>query len=213
MLAQHVDTAPEMCQTHASTTDGTDFTSCFRPCGQRDEPGYQWYCVRTAPQAERAAFDALRNENLCVWLPQEDYIKSNRQRIIRLLFPCYQFVQIDYEADDWRLSWAKAKQDHRLRLQLLGLGRFEPTVVPWLQMQGLLAQCGSDGIIRSADRKDKAEAGARVGKMFRVTRGGWSYFSGICSLSETERVCLLLNLFGRSMPTWVETKDVELIAG
>jgi transcription antitermination factor NusG len=207
MQAQDIDMPAEMCQDNRTfcDTDGSKPPFCFQPCGQR--AALPWYCVRVAPQAEKLARDTLLDVGLTVWLPMEERQRSNRQWISRPLFPAYMFMQFDYSADDWRIAWARAKANHRLRLELLGLSRSAPTPLPRAAMDSLFKQCDADGVIRPKP----PQPADRLGITYRVTRGPFALFIGVCSMSETDRVCLLLTLFGRDMPTWLHVDDVEQV--
>jgi transcription antitermination factor NusG len=169
----------------------------------------EWYCTRVAPQCESAADKALKLLGVSAWFPRLERVDATRHRRQGPLFPGYGFVHTDIMCPAFRLAWFHATRDpdkRRLRLALLGQ-RDAPKPLLNPVMAELLAMADADGIVRDKPR----QAVDQIGATYRVNRGQWALFAGVCDATDRDRVRLLLSLFGRQCSVWVRAKDCDAI--
>ena len=56
-----------------------------------------WYTLHTKPNAEYQVATTLQQRNLPTYLPEIETVQPGRGRIKRPFFPCYLFLQVDFE--------------------------------------------------------------------------------------------------------------------
>jgi transcriptional antiterminator RfaH len=160
----------------------------------------RWYVVQTQPQAEMRADEHLRRQGFTTFLPR--LLKSRRharktEMVSRPLFPRYMFVRLDTSSEGW----------HAIRstfgvASLVG-GEQGPMPVREGVVEALRAQQSSDGFFRAQVRK------FAPGEAIRVRDGIFASAIGLFeSMSDNERVSVLLNLLGRRVRVVMEAESV-----
>jgi len=151
----------------------------------------RWYVVQTQPFAEVRATTHLRRQGYRVFCPcYRKIIHHARRRTIALqpLFPSYLFLQFDISRDRWR-----SVNGTRGVVRLLAHGE-HPNPVPRGVVEPLQAHTGADGALDWAPSLE-------VGQIVRVAEGPFAELVGkLKRLDADGRVCVLLDLLGRSVP-------------
>ncbi|MBA2587463.1 MAG: transcriptional activator RfaH [Alphaproteobacteria bacterium] len=160
----------------------------------------RWYVVRTQPHAEARANEHLLRQGFTTYLPR--LLKQRRHArktdtVSRPLFPGYMFVLIDHTHQGWhviRSTFGVAN--------LIGGGN-GPVPVRAEIIEALRAQEGDDGYFRVAARK--FTHGAAV----RVVDGIFASAIGLFeSMSDKDRVSVLLDLLGRRVRVVLEAESI-----
>ena len=160
----------------------------------------RWYVVQTQPHAECKAQEHLRRQGFTTYLPK--LRKSRRharktEQVSRPLFPRYMFVLIDHTHQSW----------HAIRstfgvANLVG-GEKGPLAVRDGIVEALRAQEGADGYFRAAARK------FATGAAVRVVDGIFASAIGLFeSMSDKDRVSVLLDLLGRRVRVVLEAESI-----
>jgi len=160
----------------------------------------RWYVVQTQPHAEERASEHLRRQGFTTYLPK--LLKRRRHArkteiVSRPLFPRYMFVLIDSSHQGW----------HAIRStfgvsNLIG-GKNGPLPVRAGIVESLRAQEGADGHFRAP--ASKFTAGAAI----RVVDGIFAASIGLFeSMSDNDRVSVLLDLMGRRVRVVLEADSV-----
>jgi transcriptional antiterminator RfaH len=160
----------------------------------------RWYVVQTQPHAEARAQEHLRRQGFTTYLPR--LLKSRRharktEQVSRPLFPRYMFVLIDSTHQGW----------HAIRStfgvsSLIG-GEAGPMPVREGVIEALRQREGDDGHFRLD--APKFLRGAAV----RVLDGVFASCLGLFeSMSDKDRVAVLLDLLGRRVRVVLEAESV-----
>ena len=160
----------------------------------------RWYVVQTQPHAEARAQEHLRRQGFTTYLPR--LIKSRRharktEQVSRPLFPRYMFVLIDSTQQGW----------HTIRStfgvsSLVG-GENGPMAVREGVIEALQQREGADGHFRMD--APQFLRGAAV----RVLDGVFASCVGLFeSMSDKDRVAVLLDLLGRRVRVVLEAESV-----
>jgi len=160
-----------------------------------------WYAVHTHPREEFKALSHLQRQNYQVYLPR--YLKTIRharrsERAIRPFFPRYLFVKLNLAINGWRAI--------RSTVGVSDIVCFaeQPAPLPARVVDALQAQ-ESAGFIELANR-----SAIKPGDNVVVLNGPFAQQMGLCiSVSDKERVAILLDLLGRKVRVVMGTDLVE----
>jgi transcriptional antiterminator RfaH len=161
----------------------------------------RWYVVQTRPHAERRADVHLRRQGFATFLPK--FLKHRRharkiETVERPLFPRYIFVQVDTASQGWRAIRST------FGVTALVGGENGPVPVRDGIVESLRAQQGEDGYLR-IPTVCKLTPGAAI----RVVDGIFSSAIGFFeSMSDNERVSVLLDLLGRRVRVMLDSDSV-----
>lgn len=162
----------------------------------------RWYVAYTRAQAEARAAQQLRNQALEVFLPLCRRLRRHARRteiVLRPLFPRYLFVGFDIDRYPWR-----SIDGTRGVVHLVRQGE-SPAAVPDGIVEELRARADASGAV-PLDSLKLFERGRKV----LVTAGPFAgHVARYESLTGDQRVVLLLDLLGRSVPLTVPLLDVE----
>ncbi|HEY1980230.1 MAG TPA: transcriptional activator RfaH [Xanthobacteraceae bacterium] len=163
--------------------------------------GSSWYVVHTRPREELKAFEHLRRQSYEVYLPR--FAKKIRharrvERVLRPFFPRYCFISLNLEVQGWRSIRSTVGVDDLVRF-----GE-QPTPVPPGVIEELKNHEDADGCI-GFNRQKQLKKGDKV----VVLSGPFSRLLGLCeSVSDDERISILLDLLGRKVRVFIETETV-----
>lgn len=160
----------------------------------------RWYLLQTQPHAESRAQEHLRRQGFTTYLPR--LIKSRRharktEQVSRPLFPRYMFVLIDSTQQGWQAIRSTFGVS-----QLVG-GEHGPIAV-------------RDGVIEALQQREGADGHFRIdtpkflrGAAVRVLDGVFASCLGLFdSMSDRDRVAVLLDLLGRRVRVVLEAESV-----
>ena len=165
----------------------------------------KWYVVHTHSLGESKAIFHLMRQGFETYLPQ--YKKTRRHArkvdvVARPLFPRYLFVALDMSKDRW---WSV---ESTVGVSHLVCNGEEPTSLPDRVVDALRAREDTDGYC-AMSFLDAFKKGQKV----EVSDGPLSQFIGIFdTISDTERVYILLNLMGREVRVRVPAQAVKISA-
>ncbi len=162
--------------------------------------GERWYVVQTQPNAESKALVHLGRQGFATYLPR--YLKVRRharrmETVAAPLFPRYLFVTIDTGKQRWRSIYST-----------IGVSRLvssgdTPTPVPD-EVIGILKQREDTAGFVKLERPR-----FRVGEKIRVIDGVFTDCLGLYeSMSDRDRVTILLDLLGRKVRVLVNAEGV-----
>lgn len=160
-----------------------------------------WSVVQTESQREQVAADFLRRDGFESYLPKIA-IKSSkngikRERVVPL-FPAYLFV--------------------RIHEQWYGI-RWTIGVIRLLTFDGMPAQL-NDSVVTTIQKRESADGiirlpkagGLRVGQKVKISQGSFADHVGIFDgMSGQDRVRVLIELLGRSVPVDLARRDIVAI--
>ncbi len=167
--------------------DSEDTCARERGCGSH---GARWFCASTHPQQQYKALSELLNQQFEAYLPLHLDRQAGRIDRIEPLFGRYLFVRFDADTD----PWGKIRSTRGIQgLICHALGR--PTPLPHGIVENLIERTSprrivdDPGVVRGVVY---LAAGARG----RVVEGPFQGWEGLCTLSGSNRVRLLLEMFG-----------------
>lgn len=153
----------------------------------------RFYVVQTQPQRERLAVNELRNQNFQTFYPVIRHLpRISRGRLgdsrISPLFPKYVFVSLDLDLDQWR-----SINGTRGVTRLICMDEDRPSPVSQFVMERLLA---------AGEIIEEREAGLpfNINDLVEFTNGPMKGIQGIVSLCAADRVSLLMDMLGGSVP-------------
>lgn len=165
-----------------------------------------WHIALTEPGADRNAMIALRNRGYDVYRPIIPvFVKQGRGKLKtdwRSMFPGYLFVM------DVRIgSWERLRNAPGIRYGRHGDDK------AFLRVNGIAATIDEDHPhfqrIRRKEIELSTEGRFKVGDTVRVEEGPLAGLWGtIQTLDDTERVCLLMSLFGRESRVTIESSHL-----
>jgi transcriptional antiterminator RfaH len=162
----------------------------------------RWYVAYTRPQAELKAAQHLRNQQFTVFLPMCRRQRRHAGRVetvLRPLFPRYLFVWLDLDRHRWR-----SVNGTRGVLNIVSDGD-QPLAVPAGVVEDLQRSALDAGFVPL-----DALASLERGQPLLVTAGPFAGQTGRYeSLTDDQRLVLLLNLLGRSIRLAVPLVDVD----
>lgn len=171
-----------------------------------------WHIALTEPGADRNAMIALRNRGYDVYRPIIPvFVKQGRGKLKtdwRSMFPGYLFV-MDVRIGSWeRLRNAPGirygHHDDKAFLRVNGsfatIDNDHPEFIRMRQVEQDLA---------GEKPMSRAQHTFKVGQSVRVEEGPFTGLWGtIQTLDDTERVCLLMSLFGRESRVTIESSHL-----
>jgi transcriptional antiterminator RfaH len=161
----------------------------------------RWYVVQTHPNAELRAAEHLRRQGFEVYMPRFRKLRRHARKtesVIRPLFPRYCFVAFDRSAGSWQAVRSTIGVSN-----LVG-GRDGPIPL-------------RDGVMRDLKRREddsgffRFDAPPRFfpGEKIRFLTGALSACIGLFeSMTDHDRVAVLLELFGRKVRVIVDGGNV-----
>jgi transcriptional antiterminator RfaH len=164
--------------------------------------GARWYVVQTRPHAEAKAAAHLERQGFVTYLPR--YLKRRRharrvETVPAPLFPRYLFVAVDVAAQRWRSNRSTIGVTH---LESHG---DEPLPVADAVLDELRRRQDERGFVR-LDQRPRFAPGAPV----RVLEGAFAACLGLFeSVSDGQRVSILLELLGRKVRVVLDTEMLE----
>ncbi len=168
-----------------------------------------WYVIHTYSGQEARARAALlekvktagREEAIEeIFIPEEnvvEVVKGQRRTTKRKFLPGYMLVKMDLDDEIWHLVKNTAKITG-----FVGAGS-RPTPIPDQDVQRMLGQ--------AKEAKPKPKIVFEQGENVRVIQGPFSNFSGAVGdvRPEKEQVQVLVAVFGRATPVWLNFEHVE----
>ena len=170
----------------------------FEPCGSHT----RWHCAWSHAQQEQRALRELANQGITAYLPLHC---DRRTREVSVLFARYLFVRFDAACDAWG-----AIRSTRGIAGLICHGIGQPTPLPDGIVEGLIARTSARGVVDDPGDPDLTSPIA-AGSTVTLNAGPFAGLSGICQQSRGERVRLLLEILGRSVPVDADRCEVEPI--
>ena len=165
----------------------------------------KWYVVHTHSLGESKALFHLKRQGFNAYLPK--YKKTRRHArkvdvVARPLFPRYLFVSLDILKDRWRSVQSTVGVS-----QLVSHGE-KPTFMPDEMVDALRGREDGDGYYTLS----VADA-FKEGQVVEISDGPFSEYTGIFdTVSDKERVFVLLNLLGREVRVSVPVQAVKVSA-
>jgi transcriptional antiterminator RfaH len=159
------------------------------------EAGPRWYVVHTQPGCEERAALHLATQGFTIFCPRFRKTVRHARKItskVAALFPGYLFVKLNPARDRWRCI-----NGTRGVIRLLTLGdRLQPA--PAGVVETLQARADSHGVFVTAQELS-------VGQQVRITEGPFANLVGTLQrLDGADRVQVLLNILGRSVPATLQ---------
>jgi transcriptional antiterminator RfaH len=162
----------------------------------------RWYVVQTQPNAEHRAVVHLERQGFTTYLPRYRKRRRHARRteiVLAPLFPRYLFVSIDMTSQRWRSIHST------LGVSRLVCNGDEPAPVPSAVLDALRRREAADGVI-NIDMQPRFARGDKV----RITDGAFGDCLGLFdSLTDGERVSILLDLLGRKVRVVLDVDAVE----
>ena len=171
----------------------------------------QWYVIHTYSGQEARAEQALRERVKTfgredaikeIFIPEEsvvEMVKGQRRTSKRKFLPGYILVNMELDDEIWHIVKNTTKITG-----FVGAGS-KPTSIPEDDVQRMLGQARSP--------KPKPVVTFEEGENVRVIHGPFTNFSGIVGevRQEKEQVQVLVAVFGRSTPVWLNFEHVESV--
>lgn len=194
-----LDNAQETCN-RAITPDAHATFSGSAPCGRR------WFAIFTGHghaqltadiEIRLAGFEVF---NPSIWQPAYSARLNRPGKPDRIapLFPRYLFAAWQ-PSDPWFQICSRRGVE-----AILGETPSKPTPVPDEVIQAIRDRAAPNGCIYPAEPRHIA-----VGDRARITRGSFVDMTGICTMSNTRRVELLLSVMGRQVSVKMPMESVE----
>lgn len=162
----------------------------------------RWHVAYTQPLAETRAAQELRQQGFDAFLPLCRRLRRHARRtesVLRPMFPRYLFVAIDLQSQPWR-----SVNGTRGVVHLVRQGD-RPAAVPAGVVESLRARADASGAVPLA-----ALAAFEPGQRLVVADGPFAGHVGRYeAMTEGDRVILLLDLLGRSVPVAVPVLQVD----
>ena len=161
-----------------------------------------WFAVHTHPRQEFRALHHLQRQNYQVYLPR--YARTIRharksEHVIRPYFPRYLFVNLNLAINEWRPIRSTIGVSN-----IVCFGE-QPAPLPQGVVGTLQRQENADGFIELANRNS-----LKPGDSVVVLSGPFADQLGLCaSVSDNERVAILLELLGRKVRVLL---DADVVA-
>jgi transcriptional antiterminator RfaH len=163
--------------------------------------GARWYVVQTQPHAEAKASQHLSRQGFDIYLPR--YLKRRRharriETVVAPLFPRYMFVAVDTSVQRWRAIQSTIGVSH------LVCSGDSPAAVADAIIDGLRRREDERGFVK-LERRAQFAPGAKI----RVVEGVFAACLGLFeSMTDGERVAILLDLLGRKVRVFLDSDFV-----
>jgi len=161
-----------------------------------------WHVLKTCPRQELWAYDNLRNIGFLAFWPRFMYERRKGMKKIQALkpvFPSYMFVAFDPDVDEWK----KINRAYGVQ-KIIMCGDYIP-FVPDAFIENMM-KIARDGIM-----KEKDNLSVQVGDRVKIVSGPLNGLDGICQLSESSRVSILLSLLGKENRVTLTPEQVIVI--
>ncbi len=161
----------------------------------------RWYVAQTQPHAENKAMAHLQRQGFAAYLPR--YLKRRRharrvETVSAPLFPRYLFVAVDIETQRWRSIYSTVGVS-----RLVCRGDEPAAVAPGI-VEALRQRQDAAGFI-NLEQETFAP-----GDSVRVLQGAFADCLGLYeSISDVQRVAILLDLLGRKVRVMLKADWVE----
>lgn len=163
----------------------------------------RWYAVNTHPRAEEKALAHLERQGFEAYLPQYLRRRSHARRIEMVrtpLFPAYLFIAFDPEVARWR------SVNGTIGCRRIICNGETPSALPDGLIDDLRRNENGQGLI---DMRPQAYSYV-PNQPLRITSGPFADLVGLFqSVSDNERVMLMLDLLGRPVRVQVHAATVE----
>ena len=158
-----------------------------------------WYTLHTKPNAEYRVMKSLEHEGFEVYLPQLEVYTANKQRKLRPFFPCYLFVQVDFET----VSISQVQWTPGLRQIVSFAGR--PARMPAQAISLIQQKLAELGTIQEFSHN------FQPGDTVRITEGPFQDMLAIFKGPTTprQRVEVLLKFLGQANRAIVDVTNLE----
>jgi transcriptional antiterminator RfaH len=161
----------------------------------------EWYVVQTHPNAEMRAAEHLRRQGFEVYMPRCRKLRRHARKtetVVRPLFPRYLFVAPGKASEGWHAVRSTVGVSTIVGSEL-GPTRVRDTV-----MQDLRQREDEAGFFQS-DPRPRFSPGEKL----RLLDGALSLCVGLFeSMTDNDRVSVLLEMLGRSVRVVVNYEDV-----
>ena len=168
-----------------------------------------WYVIHTYSGQEARAKAALLEKAKTagreqaieeIFIPEEnvvEVVKGQRRTSKRKFLPGYMLVRMDLDDEIWHIVKNTAKITG-----FVGAGAL-PTPIPEQDVERMMGQ--------AKDAKPKPKIIFEQGESVRVVHGPFNNFSGTVGevRPEKEQVQVLVAVFGRATPVWLNFEHVE----
>lgn len=162
----------------------------------------KWYLAQLKPNSHAIALRNLARQGFEAFLPMHDTTVRTRGRFVsrsKPLFPGYIFVSLDVNGGSWRS--VNATQGIT---KIVSFGN-KPAEIPLQFVQELKCRCDDEGRF---NQDEKLKEGDEV----VVTYGPFADVVGrILSISEDQRVWLLLDLLGQKSKLAVDRSALQAV--
>jgi transcriptional antiterminator RfaH len=167
-------------------------------------PAGEWYVVQTRPGAERKACAHLQRQGFATYLPQYSKQRRHGSRVDTLispLFPRYVFVNVDMETQRWRCIQST------IGVSRLVCNGDQPAPIQPRLLDDIRAREDERGLVTIEPTPPFAH-----GDKVRVLSGIFSASQGLFdSVTDDQRVAILLDLLGRKVRVCLEMDLVEAV--
>jgi transcriptional antiterminator RfaH len=166
-----------------------------------------WYLVQCKPNAAKIAVRNLENQCFGTFLPLQEITKRKGkifQRQIRQLFPGYLFVHLNPDQGPWRQVNSTLGVARLVRLGA------KPSMVPHSIVEGLIAQCDDQSVLRQISETKASELHA--GNQAQVTQGPFSGFvATIADFEPNNRINVLIEIMGQTTKVAIDSGALQPI--
>lgn len=162
----------------------------------------KWYVIKTKPNQELRAKKNLLLQGFKIFYPffsKNNLSKKNKKEIC--LFPSYFFVNFDIN----KSSWLKIDNTFGVK-ELLKAGKNNPTEISSDFILRLKSFCDKEGLV-SQNYFD-----LKKGQKIMLINGPFfNYFAEFLSLSSSQRVLVLLDVFAKKTKISMSRKDIVVV--
>lgn len=207
-----LDGEQEACQSVNATDAVSAYPETCAPCGRNRA----WYVIRTGHRAERlAAIGIGQAVDLPVFSPSllvryqparrysNGSVRAAIPQHVEPVFRRYIFVQFSVALDPWRAILRQPGVE-----TIISTTPENPTAVPQSAMDGLRARVDAVDVM---DPLAVPPSRFTPGVAVRVIDGPFGGHVGLCQMSASGRVRLLLSVMGRDVPVSVPQASVAAI--
>ena len=158
-----------------------------------------WYLIRTKPQCDFLAADALKRDGFELFSPRVRIPHRRGGKRDAPLFPGYLFVRFDVENSDWPVV------------------RLLPGILGWVRFDGVMPAVPDEVVNSLAERVEAIDSGGglwnrfRQGDKVRVMSGKMESLAEVLeeATSPQARVRVLLEFMGRMVTAQVPWHDLH----
>ncbi len=146
-----------------------------------------WYLIRCKARKQAVAMSYLRDKGIEIYFPMMEQLivrNGSASKLLKPLFPSYMFGKFDLNEKYALVQWG-----HGVR-EIVSFGNY-PLPVPSYIIETIKRRAEGGNVIKKARRFKK-------GDQLAITAGPFRNITGIFEhwISDTERICILLNCIG-----------------